>query len=140
MMSGQAAIAVVVSGVQVLSAIGSTWNEEADTNAVPTGGHGGAEERSAFVFFTLSTVFLLVAAGCMVWLVSMPQYKTVVGALEGRVKFDDESEETRSLVSSGPQYDSGSSMLHVLKTNALYHVAVAFVFFITLVNILFIPS
>ncbi|KAF8911901.1 nucleoside transporter-domain-containing protein [Mucidula mucida] len=130
MMSGQAAVAVAVSGVQVLSAIASTWNEQVDANGVPTGGHGEAAERSAFVFFLLSTLFLLVSAGCMAWLVSMPAYKAVAGALEKPVKFEDD-EETTGLVSRG-HHEPSSSNLHIFKTNIVYHIAVAYVFVVTL--------
>ncbi len=138
MMSGQAAVAVAVSGVQVLSAIASTWNEQVDANGVPTGGHGEAAERSAFVFFLLSTLFLLVSAGCMAWLVSMPAYKAVAGALEKPVKFEDD-EETTGLVSRG-HHEPSSSNLHIFKTNIVYHIAVAYVFVVTLVRVLLVSG
>ncbi|KIY71807.1 hypothetical protein CYLTODRAFT_368694 [Cylindrobasidium torrendii FP15055 ss-10] len=134
LMSGQAAIAVVVSGVQVVSAIASTWNEESTASGIPTGGHQGPEERSAFVFFLLSTIFLLGAVGGMFWLVSTPEYKTVAGGLERGKYVDDaasDASEASGLVASRSTL-AATSLRRMITRNALFHIAVAYVFLVTL--------
>ncbi|KAK0467879.1 nucleoside transporter-domain-containing protein [Desarmillaria tabescens] len=138
MMSGQAGVAVVVSGVQVLSALASVRGDsEAKVSSIPTGGHGEAEERSAFVFFGLSTLFLLASAGAQVWLTNMPVYKTVAGSLEARAKTDADEidgEEAQGLVSRGRQdaSEEKGKIFRIAKANMIYEVAVAYVFVVTL--------
>ncbi len=141
-MSGQAGVAVVVSGVQVLSALASVRGDsDIEASSVPTGGHGEAEERSAFVFFGLSTLFLLASAGAQVWLTNMPVYKTVAGSLEARAKTDADEidgEETQGLVSHGrhdaPELEEKRKIFRIAKANVVYEVAVAYVFVVTLVS------
>lgn len=131
MMSGQAAVAVAVSGVQVLSASFSVWGKP--RTYVST---GSAEERSAFIFFGLSTLFLVASAGAHAWLVSMPAYKIVAGSLEQHKKLSGgTSEERLGLVSSGRTDISHAkaNAIRVLKANVSYEVAVAYVFVVTLV-------
>jgi solute carrier family 29 (equilibrative nucleoside transporter), member 1/2/3 len=119
-MAGQAAVAVAVSGVQVISAVASTWDARPITNAAIE--QRGPEERSAFIFFSLSTLFFLVTAVTQHHLSSVPTYKMVVHPFtisqdEGRGKLPFEK----------------ARILSVAKANILYEVAGAYVFVITLV-------
>ncbi|KAF7301568.1 Nucleoside transporter [Mycena indigotica] len=130
LMSGQAAVAVAVSGVQVFSAVASVWGRSKEEIA-QTLTSGEPEERSAFIFFTLSTVFLILAAGAQSWLVTMPVYKSITRSLE-RQKMDESSDEIRGLVSDRPNSDPKSQIIRVAKTNVIFEVAVAYVFIVTL--------
>ncbi|TFK43275.1 nucleoside transporter-domain-containing protein [Crucibulum laeve] len=130
MMSGQAAVAVAVSGVQVLSAATSVWGKPRTYVS-----DGSAEERAAFLFFTLSTLFLLISAGAHAWLVSMPIYKTVAAPLERRRKpGPGTSDEHRGLVSGGREEikNDTTNAIRVGKANLTYEIAVAYVFMVTL--------
>jgi solute carrier family 29 (equilibrative nucleoside transporter), member 1/2/3 len=132
MMAGQAAVAVVVSGVQVissaLSVVGKPRTYISD---------GSAEEQSAFIFLSLSTVFLIISAGVHTWFIRMPIYKLVVASLESKPKNQDDSvqEELRELIPSGSatlQSDK-ANVIRVAKINIVYEVAIAYVFLVTLV-------
>lgn len=140
-MSGQAAVAVAVSGVQVVSAAVSVWGKPRTFQ-----GDGTAEERSAFAFFTLSTLFLVVSAGAHTWLVRMPVYERIAAPLERQkmktIGMDAHEDERLGLISTG----HGNSFAHgranalrVAKLNISYEVAVAYVFVVTLVRFLFLP-
>ncbi|KAJ4500035.1 nucleoside transporter-domain-containing protein [Lentinula lateritia] len=145
MLAGQAAVAVVVSTVQVISAAASvhTSTESMDGPAaidasdVLSSRARDPEERSAFIFFGLSTIFLVFSAAAHRWLVSLPAYHSVVGALEAR-KPEPElgtDDERRILVSAGPSQGlltQKQSIWRVAKTNVLYEIAVAYVFTVTL--------
>lgn len=133
MMAGQAAIAVVVSGVQVISSAASVVSKPRTYIS-----DGSAEEQSAFIFLSLSTAFLIVSAGVHTWFIRMPVYKLVVASLESKPKNQDDpvqEEELRGLIPSGSttlQSDK-ANVIRVAKTNIVYEVAVACVFLVTLV-------
>lgn len=74
-MSGQAAVAVIVSGVQVISSAASVWGEAPEGYDAEAVTDGKAEAAAAFKFFGLSTVFMLGTVGAYVWLRGMPAYK-----------------------------------------------------------------
>ncbi|PSR73483.1 hypothetical protein PHLCEN_2v10775 [Hermanssonia centrifuga] len=144
-MSGQAAIGVAVSGIEVLSAASSLRNSapaEARVDPEP-------EEKSAFIFFGLSTLFLLISAGAQIWLTKLPLYK----ALKDR--FRQATEHTRSLSPGDfdegytPPVDSRDHILHeekkhqlvrIAKTNVIYNIAVAYVFIVTLVGSFYLTA
>ena len=141
MMSGQAAVAVAVSGVQVASAAASVWGKPRTFQ-----GDGTAEERSAFTFFALSTLFLVVSAGAHTWMVRMPVYEHIAAPLERQknktIGVDAHEDERLGLISTG----HGNSFAHgkanalrIAKLNISYEVAVAYVFMVTLVRFLFLP-
>ncbi|KAJ7067963.1 nucleoside transporter-domain-containing protein [Mycena amicta] len=132
LMSGQAAVAVAVSGVQALSAVASVWGRSKEAIAQSLSS-GEPEERSAFIFFSLSTVFLIVAAAAHGWLVTMPAYKMVVSSLEQQ-KAIGSTEEMRGLVSSGRNAgsDTKGQIIRVAKANVILEIAVAYVFIVTL--------
>lgn len=136
MLSGQAAVAVAVSSVQVVSSaiflLGAS-PEVISTNAK----NGSAEEQAAFIFFTLSTLFLGVTALAHSWLVKMPTYKTLAAPLEQKTPRGIRSiEEHQVFTSSGRNKYSNerAGILRVAKANITYEIAVAYVFVITLVS------
>jgi hypothetical protein len=136
MVSGQAAAAVVISGVQVVSAVASVWGKPRQQVV----SDGSAEERSAFIFFSLSTLFLAATAVLHRWMVRTPVYQRVAAALEKQPKelpSRVDREEILGLMAPhvGNIKNDTSEALRVAKQNASYEVAVAYVFGITLVSV-----
>ncbi|KAF7355013.1 Nucleoside transporter [Mycena sanguinolenta] len=132
LMSGQAAVAVAVSGVQVLSAAASVWGLPREKIATYVS-DGEPEERSAFLFFGLSTIFLVFTAAAHGWLVRMPAYKAIARSLEQQKDQTNSSDELRGLVSTGRNGSSEKGqILRVAKTNAIYGVAGCFIMVVTL--------
>lgn len=134
LMSGQAAVAVVVSGTQLLSAATSLWGTPREQFYVT--GDGRAEERAAFLFFGLATIFLFATTGAHAWLTTMPVYKAVMRPSEVD---NATAEERQGLFSAGlgggrGVIDSKSKIWRVAKANAIYEAAVAYVFIVTLVG------
>ncbi|KAF8665567.1 hypothetical protein AX16_000026 [Volvariella volvacea WC 439] len=139
MYAGQAAVAVAVSGVQVISAVGSLWGlpRESVQSYVSD---GTPEERSAFMFFTLSTVFLIASALAHNWLVKSQVYKTVAAPLEQRTKAaylstPGQGEERQGLVSASRSQtwaEQKAQIIRVAKGNITYEIGVAYVFLVTL--------
>ncbi|KAF9482455.1 hypothetical protein BDN70DRAFT_853218 [Pholiota conissans] len=134
MMAGQAAVAVAVSGVQVISAAASVWGKPSTFVS-----DGSAEERSAFFFFFLSTVFLVASWAAHAWLIRMPIYQTVAAPLERGVKKlhaeDGHERERWGLISSQPTHSPATdkvNALRIAKVNIPYEIAVAYVFVVTL--------
>ncbi|KAF5358774.1 hypothetical protein D9758_008578 [Tetrapyrgos nigripes] len=133
LLSGQAAVAVVVSTVQVLSSIASVSHDASPME--DSSGDGKAEERTAFMFFGLSTLFLLASAGAQRYLVSMPEYQAVAGSLEPRKtvgRDHDDADENRSLVSGDYSSDEKARIWEVAKKNMSFEFAVGYVFVVTL--------
>ena len=129
MMSGQAAVAVAVSGVQVISSATSTIGKPKNF-----AGDGSAEEKSAFFFFLLATVFLVVTYFAHEYLVRMPLYARVAGSLGEEAKISLPSEgHHRSVSRARSEIEDSSNVLRVAKANINYEIAVACVFMITLV-------
>ncbi|KAF9268243.1 hypothetical protein L218DRAFT_954605 [Marasmius fiardii PR-910] len=136
LLSGQAAVAVAVSTVQVLSAAASV-SSETKSSSIPTSRDHEPEERAAFIFFALSTVFLLASVAAQWWLVTLPQYYIVAGSLEAGRKVGREagsSAETQALFSEGRSdpIREKSRIKRVAKANTLYEIAIAYVFVVTL--------
>jgi equilibrative nucleoside transporter 1/2/3 len=139
--SGQAAVAVVVSGVQFLSAASSL--SAAPKDGVFATGDGKAEESSAFVFFGLSTIFMVATTGAHAWLTTMPAYKSAVGRLlkERAGLYVVAAGETQGLVSQrqtsvdDKKRNDRDRLRRVAKANALFEVAMCYVFAVTLVRL-----
>ncbi|KAH8106313.1 nucleoside transporter-domain-containing protein [Cristinia sonorae] len=139
--SGQAAVGVAVSAIQVISSaasVGTTATAEQLAESKP-------EERSAFIFFGISTIFLLFSAAAHAWLIRLPSYKAVVGQFshirhrsrgETGASLEDSILSVTSLLSTtGPKVDSAqrrTQIIRVAKSNIVYNLAVAYVFVITL--------
>jgi equilibrative nucleoside transporter 1/2/3 len=131
LMSGQAAVGVAVSAVQLLSAYGSVRgalpSPSADgTVVVESAEDDGSAAASARAFFALSTVFLLATVGAHAWLVRLPAYASLTDTSRGVREDPDEH-----VVSSK---DQRSQIMRVARANWVYEVAVALVFTVTLVQ------
>lgn len=136
-MSGQAAVGVAVSAVQVISAATSVHGVPSPQQAVGW----KPEERSALAFFALSTVFLVFSAGAHAYLIRLPSYKAVVGQfshIRQAARSDaHDLEEDSSLISSSPRINAAEKreqILRVSKSNIIYNLGVAYVFVVTLVR------
>jgi len=130
MMSGQAAVAVVVSGVQVLSAAMFLWGESRESRTFDIR-IVAAEERSASTFFALSTLFLLLCAAAHGWLARLPTYRIIAAPLE---QHKAPRVENQSLASTRrPEVsDEKARILQLAKANIAYEMAIAYVFVITI--------
>lgn len=128
-MSGQAAIAVAVSGVEVVSAAISLHSTP------PTPGvlaESEPEEKSAFIFFALSTMFYLVSAGAHVQLTRLPAYHELMGRLNHA--------SYQTAPSGGIHEEKKYQLIRIAKANAVFNFAVAYVFIVTLVGTVFPPE
>ena len=132
MVSGQAAAAVVISGVQVISAAASVLGKPRQQVV----SDGSVEERSAFIFFSLSTLFLAATVVLNRWMVQTPMYQRVTAALEIQCSDGVNHDEIRGFMSSHGGNTKGdiSAAFRIAKQNAIYEVAVAYVFLISLVS------
>ncbi|PFH52589.1 hypothetical protein AMATHDRAFT_139820 [Amanita thiersii Skay4041] len=128
--SGQAAVAVAVSGVQVFSAAASLWGIPREAIATYVS-DGTAEAKSAFIFFAFSTVFLVVCAAVHRWLVATPVYQRIARPLE---QFDSTNpEESSGLVAHETKKMRVTSRIGaIVKANMIYEIAVSYVFIVTL--------
>lgn len=129
-MTGQAAIGVAVSAVEVISAAGSlhgSTSAQALADSEP-------EEKSAFVFFALSTLFLVASAGAQVILTRLPVYKTLMHQFTQTAEHNhgDEVDDERAPTMAEPKKHQ---LIRVAKANGVFNFAVAYVFIVTLVSI-----
>ena len=140
LISGQAAIGVAVSAIQLLGAFASVKTSVA---GVAVADEKTAEARSAFVFFALSTVFYIFSAGAYAWLMRRPEYQEMkTGRRQRRISlsmsqnFTVDGEGT-GLV-SGRSKDAAPSpfarTIEMIKTNLAFNFTVAWVFAVTLVR------
>ncbi|KAI0068951.1 hypothetical protein BV25DRAFT_1791166 [Artomyces pyxidatus] len=132
-MSGQAAVAIVLSSIQVLSAAQSLRTSNIATFEID----GAAEEKSARVFFGLSTLFLIVCAGGNVWLTRMPAYKAVVAPIDESWtrRMSGDFGDRRPLMAASPILSVSDTKNHIwdiARRNLVYEIAVAYVFVVTL--------
>ncbi|KAJ3568558.1 hypothetical protein NP233_g5624 [Leucocoprinus birnbaumii] len=140
MMAGPAATAVAISVVQVLSAAASIGAPE-ETHTM--NGDDTPGERSAFIFLTVSTLFLIASAGAHAWLVSMPSYQAVVAHLElgdakPRRSVSEAALSQLRLSREGTQaaydeIDDNKQVIRISKANLTYEITVAYVFIVTFV-------
>jgi solute carrier family 29 (equilibrative nucleoside transporter), member 1/2/3 len=127
MMSGQAAIAVAVSGVEVVSAAVSLHNPPSPGVTADT----RPEEKSAFIFFALSTMFYVLSAAAHIQLTRLPAYRDL---MEQFSQATHSSPSVSHHVSEIVHEKKRHQLFRVAKTNAIYNFAVAYVFIITLVS------
>jgi len=139
--SGQAAIGVAVSAIQLLSAMASV-NTSVGSMVME---EKAAEARSAFIFFALSTVFYVFSAGAYAWLMKTPEYlemknthgtRRISLSMSQSITADDEG---AGLV-SGRSRDHGAASspvartIAMIKTNLAFNFTAAWVFVVTLVR------
>lgn len=141
--SGQAAIAVAISIVQVASSMIALWGSPPKSIPIELIGKGRddqAEEISARIFFGVSTVFLCFTLVAYTWLARHPFYKSVTNALEQPRSVGGMDELTRLLTvddrnsSSEPKSD----VYRVSRQNSILMFSLAYVFAVTLVSAHFI--
>jgi equilibrative nucleoside transporter 1/2/3 len=143
MLSGQAAVAVVVSVVQLATSALSVWGSTPETIAAfvsnGSAGDGNAEQDSARIFFGISALFMISTFMAYAWLARLPAYKATVGILEQNIKLHEalgNADETEPLVfcTTTQGLEERNQILRVFKANILYEIAVAYVYVITLVG------
>lgn len=140
MISGQAAIAVVVSVVQVITSALSVWDSTPEAIAAFISndgvGDGTAEQDSARAFFGISALFMISTFMAYAWMAQLPAYKATVGILEQNAKLEGTSgivDETGRLVfRDQASLEERNQIIRVFKANIIYEFALAYVFVITL--------
>ncbi|KAG2148126.1 nucleoside transporter-domain-containing protein [Suillus clintonianus] len=142
MISGQAAIAVVVSVVQVVTSALSVWGSTPEAIAAFISndgvGDGKAEQDSARTFFGISALFMVSTFMAYAWMARLPAYKATVGILENNIKLHGalgSPTETGGLVFSSTEqasHEERNQIIRVFKANIIYEFALAYVFVITL--------
>jgi equilibrative nucleoside transporter 1/2/3 len=141
MMSGQAAVAVAVSAVQLVSSAISLSGEDGKPSV--TSVRSTPDETSAFVFFAFSSAFLGGTVFAHRVLIRMPVYKSSVQPLNPDTLSNiGGTGERQTLLASHVREDSKLSqetnqarIFRVAKANILYEVAIAYVFVVTLVRV-----
>jgi equilibrative nucleoside transporter 1/2/3 len=144
MISGQAAIAVVVSVVQVVSSALSVWGSTPDAIVAFISndgvGDGIAEQDSARTFFGISALFMISTFMAYAWMARLPAYKATVGILEQDMKLKGASggtDDTGGLIfrdTDQASLEEKNRIIRVFKANILYELALAYVYVITLVR------
>ena len=136
LLSGQAVVAVILSAVQLLSAIGSLHTSQAG----PGPAEGVAERKSARLFFGISMAFLFACAAANSWMTRLPAFRAVVPSDEPWVRRRlslSLSGDPRSPTLGSPQPDHKAMwdrIISVARRNIIYEIAVAYVFIVTLVS------
>ncbi|KAF7980928.1 hypothetical protein HWV62_36143 [Athelia sp. TMB] len=139
-MSGQGAIGVIVSLIQVLSATASVWGTSPGTPSA-LAEDGAAEARSAFAFLGLSSIFLVGVTASFAWLTVQPAYKAVIDPFEHRQRrvrsLSASMSERVGLISGGPiaASETKGQIMRVAKANITYEIAVAYTLIVTLVRL-----
>lgn len=137
--SGQAAVGVAVSGIQLLSALASVKTSPGATVTVES----GAETRSAFTFFSLSTIFFAFSAGAYVWLTKTPEYRKIkeghmTGGTSVSMSQSFTSDDEGTGLVSGRSRDATPTPVArtfaMIKTNFPFNFTVMWVFMVTLVR------
>ncbi|KAG2148127.1 nucleoside transporter-domain-containing protein [Suillus clintonianus] len=136
-MSGQAAVAVAVSSVQVVSSAISVWGTTPLTLGISDiDPDGKAEEKSARIFFGISALYMIATLLAYKWLASLQVYTTTMGALEDNLKtrvVSNEADERQPLLPAAlPNAVEGNQIFRIFQTNFIYNFAVGFVFTVTL--------
>jgi solute carrier family 29 (equilibrative nucleoside transporter), member 1/2/3 len=144
-MSGQAAVGVAVSVLQVISASGSKASKAADT-IHPRTRDAEPEKKTdwgALAFFTIATAFLVLSLGAQRFITRTKEYQMILSETEEEQLVN--SEEAQHLVSSYASFDSVADLynapppppltpMEMLKVNKVYNAAIALVFIVTLVR------
>ncbi|KAI6034106.1 nucleoside transporter-domain-containing protein [Pisolithus microcarpus] len=140
--SGQAAIAVIVSTVELISSSLSVWGASPEAIATFIAedgiGDGKTEESAARVFFGVSVLFMASTFVASVWLTKQPLYKSTVGILDHQPKAPEGTEDdeerhglatsTQSIPLSSPSLD----LWQVFKANFSFMLSTAYTFIATL--------
>ncbi|KAF8558807.1 hypothetical protein OG21DRAFT_981118 [Imleria badia] len=138
-LSGQAAIAVAVSAVQVASSIIGLWGSSPEPVSMKEvmradNRDSQAEEIAARIFFGVSAIFLGVTFVAYTWMTRLPFYKSAISVLEPYCEVGD-TEERTGLVADDRRNSPtvpNSHVYQVFKRNLVFMFSVAYVFAVTL--------
>jgi equilibrative nucleoside transporter 1/2/3 len=143
--SGQAAVAVAVSVIQLISAAVSLAGNTG-ASLVPGIVHRPPEESSAFAFFAFSTCFLGVSFLAHSLLIGTPAYQHLVLPRERKALARLDPAGERQALLASPQELLGIQLVkaereeplvriqRLARANIVYEIAVAYVFLITVVS------
>ena len=138
--SGQGAVGVAVSAIQLLSALASVKTSPVGIVIME---ERVAEARSAFAFFALSTVFFIFSAGAYAWLTRTPEYREINGdngtrrvsiSLSQSFTSDGEGTGLVSGRSRDAEPNPVARTIAMIKTNLPFNFTAAWVFVVTLVR------
>lgn len=140
-LSGQAAVSVAASVVQVASSIVSLWGSSPKSDSMEVKrADGGAEEVAARIFFGVSAIFLGITLVAYTWMTKQSLYKSVTRTLEQHREIGDTEELTRLVADDyrNPQTVSNSGIYLIFKQNSIFMFSIAYVYTVTLVSAYFI--
>ena len=133
-MSGQAAVGVAMSAVQVISILLSISGGEPPTPTTTSRGRT-TEEKSVCAFFTLSACFLAASIFAHRILMRTPQYKVLVAPLDSGALTTSEAMGERQALLTVPGHEIAKDRIfRVIKANMNYEIAVAYVGVVSLVG------
>jgi len=143
-LTGQAAIAVAVSAVQVASSMIALWVSSPKivlTDIMRADSRDSqAEEIAARIIFGIGAIFLCITLVAYLWLTRQPFYKLVASTLEQYRKFGDPDELT-VLVTDHRRNASTVTTSHVyqvFRKNSIFMFSLAYVFIVSLVSARFV--
>ena len=138
--SGQAAIGVTVSAVQVASSVIALWGLSPESNSmevIADGRDDHAEEIAARIFFGVSAVFLCITLIAYAWSARQSFCSSVAAGsvLEQHRRVGDVDELTQLLANDrrNPSAEPGLHVYQVLRKNLIFMFSIAYVFAVTLV-------
>ncbi|KAF8132027.1 nucleoside transporter-domain-containing protein [Boletus edulis] len=135
MLSGQAAIGVVVSSVQVASSVIAIWGSSPKSvSTVAMRANDRTEETAARIFFGVSAVFLCITLVVYTRLMRQPFHKPVTGAMNHHPG-DGTPDERIGLIADQRRIastDSNSHVYRVFGKNLIFMFSIAYVFVVTL--------
>ena len=144
-LSGQGAIAVAISAVQVVSATISLWGLSPSSKPTVSMVIGAddkdyqPEEMAARIFFGVSALFLCTTLAAYTWLTRQTSYKLVISATKQKREVEHMDEHTGLVANDHRRVPSqaNSRVYQVFKQNWVFMFSIAYVFTVTLVSAYF---
>ena len=140
-LSGQAAIGVAVSAVQVVSSMialrGSPPKPLSMEIMRAESREDHVEEIAARIFFGISAIFLSIVLIVYTWLARQPFYKSVTSALEQHRRVGGVDERTRLVADDrrNSSTEPNSHVYQVFRQNLIFMFSIAYVLAVTLVSV-----
>ena len=142
--SGQAAIGVAVSIVQVASSIIALWGSYPRTDSIEIMSADGradqVEDIAARIFFGVSAIFLGIALIAYTWLTRQSFYKSMTSEQHHGVGEPDERTGLLADDHRNPSTEPNLHVYHVFRQNLIFMFSLAYVFAVTLVSAHLIPD
>jgi equilibrative nucleoside transporter 1/2/3 len=138
-LSGQAAIGVAVSAVQVVSSMVALRGPPSKFVSIEImradGREDHVEEIAARIFFGVSAIFLGIVLIAYTWLTRQSFYKSITSALEQHRRVGDD-ERTRLVAENrrNPSTEPNSHVYQVFRQNLIFMFSITYVLAITLVG------